>query len=116
MNKPADREPVRISVTVRGFDLDVATAKRIEAALDRMRRFEPLVSGVDAVFTSDKRGFRAEALATIDRQPSVRARAAAGDPRTAFDRLEEKLRAQLTKQRDRRKARRFGSPTARRGG
>ncbi|WP_419935449.1 ribosome hibernation-promoting factor, HPF/YfiA family [Candidatus Palauibacter sp.] len=73
----------------------------IEARFQRLERFEPRASRAEIVFTREKLSVRAAAVVSVDRARPVHGEAEGPDPRTALDRLTEKLGNQLRRNHDR---------------
>ncbi|WP_419161910.1 ribosome hibernation-promoting factor, HPF/YfiA family [Candidatus Palauibacter sp.] len=91
---------MRTIVTARNTDVS-GIRDVIEARFENLQRFEPRASKAEVVFTGEKTQVRAAAVVSIDRGRPVHGEAAGPDPRTALDRLTDKLGNQLRRNHDR---------------
>ncbi|WP_420440908.1 ribosome hibernation-promoting factor, HPF/YfiA family [Candidatus Palauibacter sp.] len=91
---------MRTIVTARNTDVS-DIREIIETRFTNLARFEPRVSKAEVVFTGEKTQVRATAVISVDRARPVHGEAAGPDPRTALDRLAEKLGNQLRRNHDR---------------
>jgi putative sigma-54 modulation protein len=93
---------MKINLTARHFELSDALRQHVEDQLSRLDRYHQRTSRVEVTLTEEKRERRVEARAFVDGDYDIHAEAAAGDFRTAVNRLSEKLARQLKRLRDRR--------------
>ena len=91
---------MRTIVTARNTDVS-DIREIIETRLTNLTRFEPRASKAEVVFTGEKMQVRATAVISVDRARPVHGEAAGPDPRTALDRLADKLGNQLRRNHDR---------------
>ena len=91
---------MRTIVTARNVDVsDIRDI--IETRFRNLTRFEPRTSKAEVVFTGEKTQVRAAAVMSVDRARPVHGEASGPDPRTALDRLADKLANQLRRNHDR---------------
>ncbi len=91
---------MRTIITARNTDVS-AIREIIETRFTNLTRFDPRVSKAEVVFTGEKTQVRAAAVVSVDRARPVHGEAAGPDPRTALDRLADKLGNQLRRKSDR---------------
>ncbi|MYA33698.1 MAG: HPF/RaiA family ribosome-associated protein [Gemmatimonadales bacterium] len=91
---------MRTIVTARSTDVS-DIREIIETRFTNLARFEPRASKAEIVFTGEKAQVRAAAVISVDRARPVHGEAVGPDPRTALDRLAEKLGNQLRRNHDR---------------
>ncbi len=91
---------MRTIVTARNTDVS-DIREIIETRFTNLTRFEPRASKAEVVFTGEKMQVRAAAVVSVDRARPVHGEAAGPDPRTALDRLADKLGNQLRRNHDR---------------
>ncbi|MXW67502.1 MAG: HPF/RaiA family ribosome-associated protein [Gemmatimonadales bacterium] len=91
---------MRTIVTARNTDVS-DIQEIIEARFTNLTRFEPRASKAEIVFTGEKTQVRAAAVISVDRARPVHGEAAGPDPRTALDRLTDKLGNQLRRNHER---------------
>ena len=91
---------MRTIVTARNADVS-DIREIIETRLMNLTRFEPRASKAEIVFTGEKMQVRAAAVISVDRGRPVHGEASGPDPRTALDRLADKLGNQLRRNHDR---------------
>jgi ribosomal subunit interface protein len=93
---------MKISMTARHFELSDALRQHVESRLAGLDRYHLRTSRIEVKLTEEKREKRVEARAFVDGDYDIHAEAAAGDFRTAVNKLSEKLARQLKRRRDRR--------------
>ena len=91
---------MRTIVTARNTDVS-EIREIIETRFTNLTRFEPRASKAGVVFTGEKTQVRAAAVISVDRARPVHGEATGPDPRTALDRLADKLGNQLRRNHDR---------------
>ncbi len=91
---------MRTIVTARNTDVS-EIREIIETRFTNLARFEPRASKAEVVFTGEKTQVRAAAVISVDRARPVHGEATGSDPRTALDRLADKLGNQLRRNHDR---------------
>lgn len=92
---------MNVTITARHFVIPERVRRRALDRVQRLRRYDPRILAADVAFVRERATYIAEARLEIAGEPAAFARAKAADPGAALDRMIERLRRQLKRERER---------------
>ena len=94
---------MRVTITERHCEVPKKVLERTESQVAGLAKFEQRASHAEVIYSEEKRSMKIEIVTFIDGAPEVAARGEGGDFRKALDQGLERMRRQLSEQRERRR-------------
>ncbi len=92
---------MNVTIAARHFTLSEPVRRRTQDRMEKLLRYDPRILAADVAFDRERATYIAEALLTLAGEPAIFARATAEHPGAALDRVVERLRRQLKRERAR---------------